>query len=53
MVGDGKGGTAIIFVPHHAEHLVEISAILLRDEQTYRRRLAIELRGAAESNSLH
>jgi mRNA-degrading endonuclease RelE of RelBE toxin-antitoxin system len=30
------GRYRIIFVPHHAEHIVEISAILLRDEQTYR-----------------
>ena len=30
------GRYRIIFMPNHAEHLMEISAILLRDEQTYR-----------------
>ena len=30
------GRYRIIFVLHHAEHIVEVSAILLRDEQTYR-----------------
>jgi mRNA-degrading endonuclease RelE of RelBE toxin-antitoxin system len=30
------GRYRIIFAPNHAEHIVEISAILLRDEQTYR-----------------
>jgi mRNA interferase RelE/StbE len=30
------GRYRIIFALHHAEHIVEISAILLRDEQTYR-----------------
>jgi mRNA-degrading endonuclease RelE of RelBE toxin-antitoxin system len=30
------GRYRLIFVPNHAEHIVEISAILLRDEHTYR-----------------
>jgi mRNA-degrading endonuclease RelE of RelBE toxin-antitoxin system len=30
------GRYRIIFLPNHAEHIVEISAILLRNEQTYR-----------------
>jgi len=30
------GRYRIVFVPHYAEHIVEISAILLRNEQTYR-----------------
>ena len=30
------GRYRIIFIPNHAERLVEISAILLRNEQTYR-----------------
>ena len=29
------GRYRIIFVPNHAEHIVEISAILLRNEKTY------------------
>ena len=29
------GRYRIIFVLHHAEHIVEVSAILLRDERTY------------------
>jgi mRNA-degrading endonuclease RelE of RelBE toxin-antitoxin system len=30
------GRYRLIFVPNHAEHIVEISAILLRDEHMYR-----------------
>ena len=30
------GRYRIIFMPNHAEYIVEISAILLRNEQTYR-----------------
>jgi mRNA-degrading endonuclease RelE of RelBE toxin-antitoxin system len=30
------GRYRIIFVPHHDTYVVEIAAILLRDEQTYR-----------------
>jgi mRNA-degrading endonuclease RelE of RelBE toxin-antitoxin system len=30
------GRYRIFFVPHHDTHIVEVSAILLRDEQTYR-----------------
>jgi mRNA-degrading endonuclease RelE of RelBE toxin-antitoxin system len=30
------GRYRLIFIPFHREHLVEISAILLRDESTYR-----------------
>lgn len=30
------GRYRIIFMLHHAEQVVEVSAILLRDEQTYR-----------------
>ena len=30
------GRYRIIFVPHHDTHVVEISAILLMDDQTYR-----------------
>ena len=30
------GRYRIIFLPNHAEHIVEISAILLRNEHTYR-----------------
>ena len=30
------GRYRIFFVPHHDIHIVEVSAILLRDEQTYR-----------------
>ena len=30
------GRYRLIFLPNHAEHIVEISAILLRNEQTYR-----------------
>jgi mRNA-degrading endonuclease RelE of RelBE toxin-antitoxin system len=30
------GRYRLIFIPYHREHIVEISAILLRNEQTYR-----------------
>jgi mRNA-degrading endonuclease RelE of RelBE toxin-antitoxin system len=30
------GRYRLIFIPYHQERIVEISAILLRDEQTYR-----------------
>ncbi len=30
------GRYRIFFMPHHDTHIVEVSAILLRDEQTYR-----------------
>jgi mRNA-degrading endonuclease RelE of RelBE toxin-antitoxin system len=30
------GRYRIIFMLHHAEHIVAVAAILLRDEQTYR-----------------
>ena len=30
------GRYRIFFIPHHDTHIVEVSAILLRDEQTYR-----------------
>ena len=31
-----QGRYRIIVLPNHAEHIVEVSAILLRNEQTYR-----------------
>jgi mRNA-degrading endonuclease RelE of RelBE toxin-antitoxin system len=30
------GRYRLIFIPYHADHIVEISAILLRNEKTYR-----------------
>jgi mRNA-degrading endonuclease RelE of RelBE toxin-antitoxin system len=30
------GRYRLIFIPYHADHIVEISAILLRNENTYR-----------------
>jgi mRNA-degrading endonuclease RelE of RelBE toxin-antitoxin system len=30
------GRYRIIFIPNHTQHIIEISAILLRNEQTYR-----------------
>ena len=30
------GRYRIIFIPHHDPHIVEVSAILLRDDHTYR-----------------
>ncbi len=32
----GVGRYHLIFMPYHRERLIEISAILLRNEQTYR-----------------